>query len=916
MATLTSQLIVALVDRVTGPSRAIAASVDRLTQAQALNTQRMNAARMQMLDAAVVAYAMARAFSAPVRSATEFETKLEDIGQKINATVDELPAIGEGVRAVARETTQSAMAIAEGMDVLTGMGANRDDALNLLGPIGRAATAYNASITDLAQAGYAALDNLKVPAEKFGTALDAMATAGKAGAFELKDMARYFPELGAGYAALGQTGVPAVADLAAALQVVRKGTGDSASAATNLTNILQKMRAPQTVKAFKKMGVNLEKELAAAAAKGMTPIEAIAEITNKALKGDLSRLGYLFSDAQVQQGLRPILQNLEEYRRIRAEAMAAQGTVEEDYQRRLQTGALATRRWRIAMEDLGLAVGIALLPALTDLANSIVPIVNKMAEWADANPALTRAIVGTAAALVGLRVAAIAAKFSLLWMKGGVLSAAILGMRGLGAAVNAVAMPLMARRAAIAAAALLKQRQAAYTSALAMQALASKGALAGLSMQQATKNVAAAGRAMAEASAGMKAANAGLGSIGIAGRAVAFVPAMLSPLVGILGGIATAIAAVSAPVWGVIAVVVAAVAGLALAIYNYWVPISEFVSGFVSVIWDALSGVASAIGSFGAEIASAVGSWAVGRVIDAAALLGIDEAAVRAAIDGVASTVTSAGTAIVAAVKAIPGMVGDWLGDIFTMNTYSAQAEAEFRSAGQRAGRALVDAIRSAVKGIAALGGEMLAAGASLAQSLWDGVQVKVGEMVAWFSGLPGRILAAIGRIDIGSLIKWPTPPAWLSRLWGGGGDAAEASAPAVEKRAGGGPVRPGEPYLVGERGPELVTFGQSGIVHDALKTARMMRNAALASTMALPAAAMPAMPQAPRIDLAGLHAAASAAPATAGGRTMNISDGAVQITIHASPGQSPEQIAAAVERSLSARLGALSRGAFSDGAN
>src|SRR5690606_35785360 len=298
--------------------------------AQERNNARLNAVRGRMVEAGAVAYALARAVSAPVRAATEFETKLEDIGQKINAPVSELPKLGAELRAVARETTQTAAAISEGADVLAGMGASREDALGLLNPIGKAATAYNAEIADLSQAGYAALDNLKVPANQFGSALDAMAQAGKAGAFELKDMAKYFPQLGAGYQALGQKGVPAVADLSAALQIVRKGTGDSASAATNLSNILQKVNAPLTRKNFAKMGVNLEKEMAKAAKKGMTPIEAIAEITNRTLKGNLGRLGDLFSDAQVQQGLRPLIQNLDEYRRIRAEALAAQGTVEED----------------------------------------------------------------------------------------------------------------------------------------------------------------------------------------------------------------------------------------------------------------------------------------------------------------------------------------------------------------------------------------------------------------------------------------------------------------------------------------------------------------------------------------------------------------------------------------------------------
>jgi len=48
----------------------------------------------------------------------------------------------------------------------------------------------------------------------------------------------------------------------------------------------------------------------------------------------------------------------------------------------------------------------------------------------------------------------------------------------------------------------------------------------------------------------------------------------------------------------------------------------------------------------------------------------------------------------------------------------------------------------------------------------------------------------------------------------------------AFSQRASGGPVKPGQPYLVGEQGPELVTFGENGTVHTASDTAAMMSGA------------------------------------------------------------------------------------------
>lgn len=145
---------------------------------------------------------------------------------------------------------------------------------------------------------------------------------------------------------------------------------------------------------------------------------------------------------------------------------------------------------------------------------------------------------------------------------------------------------------------------------------------------------------------------------------------------------------------------------------------------------------------------------------------------------------------------------------------------------------------------------------------------------------------------------------------------AAKVATPAVDgARAKGGPVRSGGTYLVGERGPELRTFSRSGFIHDATSTARMMRSAALASAaLAFPAAAAPAAvgPDVPAVNAAerSMQRDSAAVP------SISIASGAFSFTIHAAPGQSPEQIAAEVERVLSAKLNALSRGAFSDGAN
>lgn len=274
-------------------------------------------------------------------------------------------------------------------------------AVAMMKPIGRAATAYRAEIADLSAAAFAANDNLKVPVEQTARVIDVMAAAGKAGAFEIKDMAGAFPALTAGYQALGQTGVGAVADLAAALQIARKGAGDSATAANNVANLIQKISSPATVKAFAKMGVDLPAALKKAYRDSKTPLEAIAELTQKATGGDLGKLGNLFEDAQVQGALRPIIQNLKEYRRIRAEATGAKGVTDTDFAERLKDSDQQTKALAINAKILAVNLGSLLLPAVNGVTEKLAAFTGWVAGAAERHPLLAK---GAALAAAGLAV--------------------------------------------------------------------------------------------------------------------------------------------------------------------------------------------------------------------------------------------------------------------------------------------------------------------------------------------------------------------------------------------------------------------------------------------------------------------------------------------------------------------------------
>ncbi|WP_041358046.1 hypothetical protein [Nitrobacter hamburgensis] len=73
MTTLTSKLIVELIDRASAPSRAIAGAVNRLTAMQSRNAAALASAHTQMFGAVAVAYGLAQAIGAPVNQAIKLE---------------------------------------------------------------------------------------------------------------------------------------------------------------------------------------------------------------------------------------------------------------------------------------------------------------------------------------------------------------------------------------------------------------------------------------------------------------------------------------------------------------------------------------------------------------------------------------------------------------------------------------------------------------------------------------------------------------------------------------------------------------------------------------------------------------------------------------------------------------------------
>jgi hypothetical protein len=117
------------------------------------------------------------------------------------------------------------------------------------------------------------------------------------------------------------------------LQMIRTQTGSSSEAATAMANVFQKMESEETANKFKKFGVDLRKEMAKARKEGKNLIDFFIELSNKTVKGDLSKLPQLFSDAQMQQGMRALMMLVNETGSLRRVLGNVDGSTLKDLKR-------------------------------------------------------------------------------------------------------------------------------------------------------------------------------------------------------------------------------------------------------------------------------------------------------------------------------------------------------------------------------------------------------------------------------------------------------------------------------------------------------------------------------------------------------------------------------------------------------
>jgi TP901 family phage tail tape measure protein len=340
----------------------------------------------------------------PLKQAAEAEYQQQLIANTVGLTKQQQIELNQKVAEYAKLTNQTQAELTKGISAITGAGIDYATAMGLMKTLGKTATATNSEIEEVAKTLGAVNSNLKISTTESLNAMDILLVASKAGNVEFKDMATYLPTITAGAASLGIQGKAGLASLAAGAEIARKGAGTAEEAFNNQKNFLMKITSKEFVKNAAKVGINMKTELA----KGLASGDLLGHLTEKFktyAKGDKFKLSALFTDMQAQNYINAQIQNFDEYKKMRDQALGSSGEINRDYDKILSTTKEQMKATQISAEQLSLTMGKSLFPVFNQLLQSLSPMLTSMANFIAEHQTLVKVLASVALGFISVQVA-------------------------------------------------------------------------------------------------------------------------------------------------------------------------------------------------------------------------------------------------------------------------------------------------------------------------------------------------------------------------------------------------------------------------------------------------------------------------------------------------------------------------------
>ena len=563
MTTLTSSLIIRLIDQVSAPAKEVSRNLlgiqkasgnlrnvsfgDRLQGAIRQNDAALANARAGLIDTVGAFYALRGAIAAPVREAMQFESAMADVKKVVDfPTPEGLNQFKDGLIAMSREIPLSVNGLAAIAAAAGQAGIAGDDLTRFTEAAAKVGTAFDISADQAGTSMSKLMTGLGLSIEEVTLLTDAMNHLSNSQAATASEILDVVNRTGA---QARQFGFSATEVSAFASAMIAAGA-QSEVAATSFRNMGLSLTRGESAtlrqrEALSKLGLEatdvaerMQRDAVGTTLDVMERIAELPEATRAAVSNDL-----FGSEARA---LGPLLTNLDLIREslglVSDEAQYA-GSAFREFQVRSETFENSVQLFNNRLSAMKVVIGAALIPAINDLMDAIAPVIDRVATFAAEYPNLFSNVMLAVGGLVAFKGALAGLRFVGLLGRGGALVALAAGFNTVG-------------------------RAALGVWGAARGSMALNAALAGMSGRK----------------AGV------VTQVGAALRGIAGVTG-LRVVAGAITAVASVIGGISAPIWAGIAAAVAAVG----AAWKYWDRVAAVLSGIGQAIGDQFAPAMEAI---------------------------------------------------------------------------------------------------------------------------------------------------------------------------------------------------------------------------------------------------------------------------------------------------------------------------------
>jgi hypothetical protein len=262
-----------------------------------------------------------------------------------------------------------------------------DDQVHSMMPgLATASTAYNVPVDEVDQAAFTLVKNFKIDPSQIGNALAILHHATmREGHFSMEDFSMFLPQIGGQMELMGMSGMQADIVAASALETIRKNTGTSGEAATDLQDLLFYLHSPMGMRMFdrsKRMEdllgpsgkallekyhiepLDLPKFLNEERSRGVDPINAMTDYFSKILAGVSSPtdrafiVGAYMHNQAAQSAILDLVQYQKDFKQYQVDLSGVSDvTLQQDFATAIQGSVGQLRNFESGLTALNQAFG-------------------------------------------------------------------------------------------------------------------------------------------------------------------------------------------------------------------------------------------------------------------------------------------------------------------------------------------------------------------------------------------------------------------------------------------------------------------------------------------------------------------------------------------------------------------------------